>query len=112
VVRVRAGAGRVRRAAAERGGQRRSERHTGGGEVSGAVGFARAWRLIGRATAGAASLPRRMAQKRARQNILGPQHFRAPAGGSHGLSRAANQRLICRARVLPRLLEMLVASIV
>jgi hypothetical protein len=104
VVHARTGAGRERRATVERGGRRQSERHAGGGKVSGTVGFARAWCLIGHAAAGAASLPRRMVQKRARQNFLGPRHFRTSAEGSRGLSGTANRR---RTRVLPRVLEML-----
>jgi hypothetical protein len=51
------------------------------------VGFARAWHLIGRAAAGVATLPHRMAQKRERQKISAPWHFRAPAEGARGLSR-------------------------
>jgi hypothetical protein len=78
----------------------------GGEELSVAVGFALGWRLIGRVAAGATTLSRGMA-KSARQKISGPRHFRAPAGGARGLSRAVNRQLICRAQVLARLLDML-----
>jgi hypothetical protein len=48
-----------------------------------------------------------MAQTRARQTFSRAAHFPAPAGGARGLSRAAKERLICRAGIFAHLLEML-----
>jgi hypothetical protein len=47
------------------------------------------------------------AKTRAWQKIWCPRHFRASGSGSRGLSRAANRRLIYHARLVPRLLEIL-----
>jgi hypothetical protein len=47
------------------------------------------------------------AKARTRQKKSAPRHFPAPATGARGLSRATNQRLICHAKVLTRLLKML-----
>jgi hypothetical protein len=49
------------------------------------------------------------AKARAAKKLV-PWHFRAPTGESRGLFRAANRRLICHARILLRLLEMLLGA--
>jgi hypothetical protein len=89
-----------------RGEWRRGERAARGRKLSVAVGECGAWSEIGRAAAEAASLPRRIAQTRARDKT-----FPAPAGEARGLSRAANGRLFCRAGVFAPLLEILLASL-
>jgi hypothetical protein len=98
--------GRRRR---EVGGAEESERHAGARELSFRGGcFAR--RVVLNRARGSRSdnfAAQDGAKARAWQKFSAPRHFPAPARGARGLSRAANQRLICREGVLTRLMEML-----